>query len=87
MSQTVDRTASTPAKTTETPAVDVTALGELLMGRWADVRREARALSARPEVRRELGLSMHDHRKRVMEHHDQQQAPADHGATPFRWHW
>ena len=67
MSQTVDRTASTPAKTTETPVVDVTALGELLMGRWADVRREARALSARPEVRRELGLSMHDHRKRVME--------------------
>ena len=67
MSQTVDRTSSTPATQAAPPVVDVSALGEQLMGRWVDIRREARALSARPEVQKIPGLSMEDHRKRVME--------------------
>ena len=37
------------------PAVDVAALGEHLLGRWADVRREARDLAARPELHKQRG--------------------------------
>jgi acyl-CoA oxidase len=37
------------------------------MGRWAHVRRSARDFVARPELRRIEGLSMADHRARVME--------------------
>ena len=77
MSQITDRPATSPATRTPAPAtkaakpvgptVDVVALGEQLMGRWSDVRRTARALAARPDVKRIEGLSKDDHRKRVME--------------------
>ncbi|MCU1578531.1 MAG: acyl-CoA dehydrogenase [Rhodoglobus sp.] len=72
MSQLTDRTtpasrAGTPATQVTAPVVDVAALGEVLMGRWADIRRKSRALAARPELRRIPGLSMEDHRARVME--------------------
>jgi acyl-CoA oxidase len=72
MSQLTDRTtpasrAGTPATQATAPVVDVAALGEVLMGRWADIRRKSRALAARPELRRIPGLSMEDHRARVME--------------------
>jgi acyl-CoA oxidase len=74
MSQLTDRTTKTPASRAGTPArqvaapvVDVASLGEVLMGRWADIRRKSRALAARPELRRIPGLSMEDHRARVME--------------------
>ncbi len=74
MSQLTDRGAKTPATRGSAPAtqvaapvVDVTALGEVLMGRWVGVRRQARALAARPELRRIPGLSMEDHRARVMD--------------------
>ena len=77
MSQITDRPATSPATRTPTPAakattpagptVDVVALGEQLMGRWSDVRRTARALAARPDIKRIEGLSKDDHRKRVME--------------------
>ncbi len=61
----VPATASSPAPTV-VPAVDVAELGDLLMGRWASVRREARALAARPDIKRISGLAMADHRERVM---------------------
>jgi len=69
MTEVVDRTASgtTPAGSGSggTPAVDVAALGELLLGRWADVRKAARELAGRPEVHKIEGLPHTEHRKRV----------------------
>jgi acyl-CoA oxidase len=47
-------------------AVDVEALGRQLLGTWADVRLKARQLTARPEMQRVEGLSMADHRERVL---------------------
>ena len=48
------------------PKVDVVGLGEQLMGRWVDIRRTARALAARPDIKRVEGQSMTEHRERVM---------------------
>ncbi len=45
--------------------VDVAALGELLLGRWADVRLAARELAGRPELHKVEGLSYVEHRERV----------------------
>ncbi|TLM86465.1 acyl-CoA dehydrogenase [Pseudarthrobacter sp. NamE2] len=47
------------------PAVDVEALGEQLLGRWASVRRQARDLAARPELHKTEGLPHTGHRARV----------------------
>jgi len=47
------------------PTVDVAGLGRQLLGTWADVRVKARELSARPDMQRIEGLSMHEHRARV----------------------
>ena len=70
MTQLTDRpTQQAPSASAESPAtptVDVAALGEHLMGRWGDVRRTARALAARPDVKRIEGLSMAEHRERTM---------------------
>ncbi|MFJ4026125.1 acyl-CoA dehydrogenase [Paenarthrobacter sp. NPDC089989] len=49
------------------PAVDVAALGGQLLGTWADVRRQARELAGRPEVRKIEGLTHTDHRHRVFD--------------------
>lgn len=48
------------------PTIDVAALGELLMGRWADVRRASRARASRPEFQRIPGQPMAEHRERVL---------------------
>ena len=48
------------------PRVDVDALGRLLLGRWADVRLEARRLSLDPVLRRVPGESLREHRDRVV---------------------
>ncbi|MGL4339635.1 MAG: acyl-CoA dehydrogenase [Rhodoglobus sp.] len=48
------------------PVVDVAALGEQLMGRWADIRRTSRGLAARPEFKRIEGQSMQHHRERTL---------------------
>ncbi|HWH25707.1 MAG TPA: acyl-CoA dehydrogenase [Pseudolysinimonas sp.] len=45
--------------------IDVEALGELLMGRWAEARRHSRALAARPEFQRDPLLGMREHRLRT----------------------
>ena len=47
------------------PAVDVEALGRQLLGKWADVRVQARELAARPELHKVEGLTHTDHRARV----------------------
>lgn len=46
--------------------VDVAGLGQSLLGRWADVRRESRKLAARAEFAKIEGLTMADHRERVL---------------------
>ncbi|MDQ1595845.1 MAG: acyl-CoA oxidase, partial [Arthrobacter pascens] len=51
-----DTTSSRPATAGTQPAVDVAALGEQLLGKWADVRRQARELAARPELHKAEGL-------------------------------
>ncbi|KFF59704.1 acyl-CoA dehydrogenase [Cryobacterium sp. MLB-32] len=50
---------------TTPPTVDVASLGRQLLGTWADVRIEARKLSARPDMQGIPGLSMAEHRTRV----------------------
>jgi len=47
------------------PAVDVEVLGRQLLGKWADVRLQARELAARPELHKVEGLTHTDHRARV----------------------
>ncbi len=47
--------------------VNVEQLGRQLLGTWADVRLVAREVTARPEMQRIEGLSMADHRLRVLE--------------------
>src|SRR5690606_30138712 len=46
--------------------IDVAALGETLLGRWADVRRASRALVAREEFHQIPGQPMPEHRERVL---------------------
>ncbi|WP_394768423.1 acyl-CoA dehydrogenase [Lacisediminihabitans sp.] len=69
MTQLTDRPAtenvSTPTAATG-QGVDVVALGQLLLGTWADARRHSREIVSRPEFRRIEGLSMADHRARVL---------------------
>ncbi|MDQ0672809.1 acyl-CoA oxidase [Pseudarthrobacter siccitolerans] len=47
------------------PAVDVDALGEQLLGKWAAIRRQARTLAERPELHKIEGLPHTEHRTRV----------------------
>lgn len=63
MSQILDRTA--PVSAPQPPVIDVPALGQQLMGRWAEVRRSSRALVARPDLKRVEGQSVQEHRARV----------------------
>ncbi|TFD06030.1 acyl-CoA dehydrogenase [Cryobacterium sp. TMT1-66-1] len=49
------------------PSVNVEQLGRQLLGTWADVRLAAREVTARPDMQRIEGLSMADHRLRVLE--------------------
>lgn len=51
--------------TEQSPQVDVAALGELLLGTWADVRKQARELAARSELHKLEGLTHTEHRERV----------------------
>ncbi|WP_035772707.1 acyl-CoA dehydrogenase family protein, partial [Arthrobacter sp. Br18] len=47
--------------------VDTAVLGELLLGKWANVRRTARELAGRPEIQKIEGLSATEHRKRCFD--------------------
>ncbi|WP_411376377.1 acyl-CoA dehydrogenase [Arthrobacter sp. MPF02] len=62
MTQVVDRRNGSESAQ---PAVNVEALGEQLLGRWASVRRQARDLAARPELHKTEGLPHTEHRARV----------------------
>ena len=58
-----------PIARTSTPpdvAVDVAALGQQLMGRWADSRRASRELMRKEEFHRIPTLAMDEHRERVL---------------------
>ncbi|HET9349161.1 MAG TPA: acyl-CoA dehydrogenase family protein, partial [Arthrobacter sp.] len=60
------RPAAAPGATAAAaPAVDVAALGELLLGKWADTRRTARVLAGRPELHKTEGLTHTEHRRRT----------------------
>jgi acyl-CoA oxidase len=48
-----------------TPRVDVDALGRQLLGDWAEARLASRELAKRPEMQKQEGLSVADHRTRV----------------------
>ncbi|MFF2271666.1 acyl-CoA dehydrogenase [Agromyces sp. NPDC058136] len=48
------------------PRIDVAALGHQLLGTWPEVRLEARKRAAMPELQRIDGLSMAEHRERVL---------------------
>ncbi|SDT28622.1 Acyl-coenzyme A oxidase [Pseudarthrobacter equi] len=72
-------TARVPAHTDRPlPAVDTEALGRQLLGKWADVRRQARELAARPELHKVEGETHTDHRARVF---GQLQYLVDNGAV------
>ncbi|WP_026554785.1 acyl-CoA dehydrogenase family protein [Arthrobacter sp. 35W] len=60
-----DVLAPTAATGNDAVQVDVAALGELLLGRWAQARRHARALAALPEMHKIEGLTHTEHRKRA----------------------
>ncbi|MCB5274862.1 putative acyl-CoA dehydrogenase [Arthrobacter sp. SO5] len=57
--------AAPAARTAGSPAVDVAALGEQLLGKWAGIRRQARELAGRPELHKTEGLTHTEHRQRV----------------------
>ena len=63
MTDLVDRAA---AEARPEARIDVAALGETLLGRWADVRRQSRELMRREEFHRIPGQSMADHRTRTL---------------------
>lgn len=48
-------------------SVDVAKLNTVLLGKWADVRRQAREAMKNPELHRINGLSVHEHRERVFQ--------------------
>lgn len=49
------------------PVIDVAALGEQLLGKWAHIRHQAREVAGRPEVQKIEGLKHTEHRARVSE--------------------
>jgi acyl-CoA oxidase len=67
MTEVADRPSDTTAGTADggQPAVDVAALGEQLLGKWADIRRQARELAAHPELHKIEGLTHTEHRQRT----------------------
>ncbi len=56
-----------PADPALAATVDVAALGEQLLGRWADARRASREYAKDPRLTRVPGESLREHRDRVLE--------------------
>src|SRR5687767_5600167 len=67
MTEVADRPSDTTFGTANggQPSVDVAALGEQLLGKWADIRRQARELAAHPELHKIEGLTHTEHRQRT----------------------
>ncbi|WP_250446575.1 acyl-CoA dehydrogenase [Actinotalea sp. C106] len=57
----------TTAPSTAEPRIDVAVLEQALLGRWADIRREARTFLADPRLHRVEGQTMAEHRETVLE--------------------
>lgn len=55
-----------PAPADAEPRVDVAALEEQLLGRYAQLRREARAITADPDFQKIEGMPVAEHRERVL---------------------
>ena len=73
-----DPASGTPAGNTDTDVrIDVTLLGEHLLGRWAEDRRLSRALALDPAMHKIEGLPLADHRARTL---DQLRVLVDAGA-------
>jgi len=75
--QTAPGPSSPSLASTVEPRVDVAALTDQLLGQYATLRREARAIVAQPEFQKIEGLPMAEHRERVLHqlrelvaHHD-----------------
>ncbi|MET4780347.1 acyl-CoA oxidase [Glaciihabitans sp. UYNi722] len=66
MTQLDDRPATTTSSAAEkTAGIDTAWLGDYLLGQWADARRHARGLVARPEFQRVDDLSLAEQRERT----------------------
>ncbi|QNO37631.1 acyl-CoA dehydrogenase family protein [Protaetiibacter sp. SSC-01] len=66
--------------------VDVAWLGEYLLGRWAEDRKASRALASRPEFWYQGGLTLDEHRTRVLgQLHRLVEEDAVHRAFPTRF--
>ncbi|MBW4095941.1 MAG: acyl-CoA dehydrogenase [Acidobacteria bacterium] len=55
------------ANSIDSSRIDTAELGEILLGKWADVRRESRELAAQPRLHKIEGLDYHEHRERTFE--------------------
>ncbi|MGX5357885.1 acyl-CoA dehydrogenase family protein [Kocuria sp. KH4] len=66
MTTTVDRPAETDRTDSPAPAVDVAALGEVLLGRWAGIRRQTRRMLLDERLHHRENLSYQEHRERVL---------------------
>jgi acyl-CoA oxidase len=60
------RTTANTAQDDTTPRIDVDAVGDLLLGTWADTRREAREMIKDPAFWRDDSLGKDEHRERVL---------------------
>ncbi|RKW71093.1 acyl-CoA dehydrogenase family protein [Galactobacter caseinivorans] len=60
-------TSASASKTTEDPRLDVAAVGEQLMGRWADARRVSRELATNPQLHKVEGMPVPEHRERTFQ--------------------
>ncbi len=59
-------TSPRPTAPMSDPHVDVPALQEVLLGRWAEIRRQARAFLTDERLHRVEGLPMAEHRERIL---------------------
>src|SRR5690606_8246539 len=60
------RTSASASDSVETPRIDVERVNDLLLGTWADTRREAREMIKDPAFWRKDELGMDEHRERVL---------------------
>ncbi|WP_427169641.1 acyl-CoA dehydrogenase [Arthrobacter sp. 92] len=66
MTEVVERaTNSAKGRPQGSPSIDVEALGEQLLGKWAKIRKQTRELSGRPELHKTEGLTHTEHRRRT----------------------
>lgn len=62
------------------PKVDSALVGEMLLGKWKDIRLHTRSICEKPQMWQEVGLTHHEHRERVF---GQLKLLVDEGATVY----